>query len=66
MAISPVDARVKVLCELGLTDTAKVRQTLVNALVVQPNRYPLYVLQEAYDAMLKDFYNGNTQYVKGE
>lgn len=59
-----IDAKVKALAELGLTNTEKVRKALVNALVQNANRYPPYVLQEKYFELLNDFYNGNTEYRK--
>lgn len=62
--IHPIDAKVKALAELGLTNTEKVRKALVNALVQNANRYPLYVLQEKYFELLNEFYNGNTEYRK--
>ena len=60
--LHPIDAKVKALAELGLTNTEKVREALVDALVQNANRYPLYVLQEKYFELLNEFYNGNTNY----
>ena len=57
-----IDSKVKALVQLGLTNKEKVREALVNALVEQPNRYPPYVIQQAYFSMLNGFYNGSTEY----
>ena len=57
-----INTKVKSLVELGLTNAEKVRDALVKALVENPNRYPPYVLQQKYFALLNDFYNGNTEY----
>ena len=62
--LHPIDAKVKLLAELGLTNTEKVRKALVDALVQNANRYPKFVLQEKFDELLNDFYNGNTEYRK--
>lgn len=64
MALSRIDAKVRVLAELGLTDTDKVRKAFVDALVTETNRYPPNVLMETYNKLLKDFYNGSTEYCK--
>lgn len=63
--LSPIDAKVKALAELGLTNTTKVRATLTTALALNTNRYPPNVLREEYFRLLNDFYDGSTEYVKG-
>ena len=64
--IADINSRVDDLARLGLTDTDKVRKALSSAITDSPNRNPSTILQQAYIALLNNYYGGSTEYVRGE